>query len=182
MNTYPRVVKIEDPKLKKLMEEKGDMVLEGREVSQEIEEIEIQMKKVDEEIQAEEAKVDISDLKPRADAATLKVNEAMSEMKAVKDEIYARMKSQVPKSLHEKYESLIKLKEEKESARNKIALKIQKWKDKIIPLAQKLMKPFLQDEFDDYNDLVLENGEVVGTIFNHQDEFLKRQRNKQRAN
>jgi hypothetical protein len=50
-------------------------------------------------------------------------------------------------------------------------LKAQKYTDKIIPLARKAMSEFLEDQYDDYDSLKLEDGKIVCTIFNHLDEW-----------
>ena len=36
------------------------------------------------------------------------------------------------------------------------------------------MQPYLQDKYDDYDTLRIENGEVVGTLFNHLNDFKER--------
>ena len=95
------------------------------------------------------------------------VEECIEKMKVIKQEIYDRMIAQVPQDLHRKYDELRKAKETLEEERNKAALKAQKYNDKIIPLAKQLMKPFLQDQYDDYDTLKLDGDEIVATIFNH---------------
>jgi hypothetical protein len=172
--SYPRPVAIDSPKLKKLLEEKLEMVMNGREISQEVEEIDKEMDLIDKEIQKQELKADIKDLKKMATDITTRFNAIMKEMEDLKATMYKRAKEKVDPSLVQNYESKKKLKEEKETARRKIALKVQKWNDKIIPLSQALMRPELKDEYDDYYGLVLENNEVIGTIFNHKVDFEKR--------
>jgi hypothetical protein len=92
-------------------------------------------------------------------------------MKAIKQEIFDRMIKEVPAELHTKYDELRKKKEELETERNKIALKAMKFNDKIIPLGKELMKPFIEDQYDDYETLMLEGDEIVATIFNHLSEW-----------
>lgn len=174
MRMYPRKIVLEDPKLKKLLVEKQDMILAGREVSQEVEDLEIEMTNIDKEIQELEKTADTDDLKSKTEEITEKFNRVIEEMETVKKSLYERAKLKVPQEIIDKYEGTKKLKEDKEIERNKIALKAQKWTDKIVPIAQKLMKPQLQDEYEDYYGLVLENGEIVGTIFSHRDDFEKR--------
>jgi hypothetical protein len=92
-------------------------------------------------------------------------------MKAIKEEIYSRMKDKVPPELGKQYDELKKKKEDLENNRKKIALKANKFNDKIIPLGKELMKPFLIDQYDDYDSLYLDNDEIYATIFNHLNDF-----------
>lgn len=168
---YPREVIINDEKLKNLIIKKSEIINIGRGLSDEIEKLESKMIEVDKEIQEEEKKVDISEFNKKAEIITEKVNQCIKEMEEVKNDTFNKLKSQVPVSLIEKYESIKKTKEEKEEERNKIALKAQKHKDKIIPLAQKLMKPLLQDEYEDYESIDLVDGELKAKIFSHLEDF-----------
>jgi hypothetical protein len=171
---YPRPVTLDNPKLKKLLEEKAEMVMQGRELSQEIEEIEEEMKLIDQEIREQEGTAEIKDIKEKAIALTDQYNAVMKDMEALKKEMYERAKKKVDPKLIKAYEDKKKLKEDKEKERNKKALKVGKWNDKIIPRTQEAMKPYLQDEYDDYYGITLENGELIGTIFNHKIDFEKR--------
>lgn len=173
-----RTITIEHPKLKKLLAQKTEAVIKGREISEEIETLEAGLKSIDEEIQAVEKTVDLSDLDNKAKEITDKMNVIMTEMKAVEQEIYARCKAMVPKELGVKYEEKKKVKETWETERNKLGLKIQKIKDLIIPLTQKVAKPLLADEFEDFSDVRLENGEVVIDIFSHLENWKEARRKK----
>jgi paraquat-inducible protein B len=170
-NMYPKTVTIESDKLKDLLVKKGELITIGRAKSEEIEQVEKEMEEVDRKVQEEESKVDISDLNDKQKEIGAKVDEAIKEMEEVKKEIFARMMAQVPGDLHAKYAELNAKKEELETERNKIALKAQKYNDKIIPLGRQLMKPFLQDQYDDYDTLYIDNGEVYATIFSHLQDF-----------
>lgn len=168
---YPKTIKIENAKLKTLLEKKGDLIKIGRAVSDEITELEKQMEDTDKEVQELEKKVNIDEFLEREKEQTKIVEECIEKMKLIKKEIYDKMIAEVPKELHDKYDTLRKTKEEKEEERNKIALKAQKFNDKIIPLAKDMMKPFLVDQYDDYDTLQLDGDEIVATIFNHLNDF-----------
>lgn len=170
---YPKTIILESDKLRKLLKEKADLVLDGRQVSEEIEAKEIEMEQVDKEIQEVEKAVDSKDLIAKAEAITERFNAILKEMEDLKKENFDRMRAAVPKELPEKYENIKKQKEELENKRNKIGLRIQKFNDKIIPLGQKLMAQYIEDEFDDFDTLRLENEQVVATIFNHIDDAKK---------
>ena len=169
--TYPGVITIENPKLKTYLQKKAGLVDLGRTKSAKIEELEKQMEELDKKIQEEEKKVDITDFLEKEKSITAKVEEAIKEMNALKQQIYDKMIKEVSPDLHTKYDETKKEKENLETERNKIALKAQKFSDKIIPLARQMMKPFLADRFDDFDTNQLQDGEIVATIFNHLTDF-----------
>ena len=173
METYPRTVEIDNPKLIRLVEEKAAMVLEGRKVSEDIEATEEEMNKIDLEVQAIEATVEAGDLKKEAEELTKEFNAVMAKMENNQKELRRRLHEIVPQEKKDQYDALKKTKDEFEQKRNKIALKISKWNDKIIPLARKIMKVFIKNEYEDYDSLRMENGKVVGTIFNHLEDWKK---------
>lgn len=167
METYPRKITLDSPKLTELLTLVNDLVLEGREISQEIVEQEEIMAEANRQMVETESKVDITDIDAKAVDLMERAHKVQEEQLELEKEIHERCKAAVPQELKDKYDNAKKLKEEKEIERNKIGLKIQKFKDKTIPLARKLMKPHLQDEYDDYDGVVLENGELSATILNH---------------
>lgn len=171
METYPRTVVLENPKLKLLLQEKTDLILAGREISMEIEDKEKEMQAADEAIQKIERSVDVGDLKVEATELTQKMNALAKEMKVLQDKLKEKLKAGVSPDAIKVYEDAKLTKEELEMKRNKIALKVQQINDKAIPLGRKLMKPHLEDKFDDFDSLRIENDEVIGTIFNHKVDF-----------
>jgi len=62
--------------------------------------------------------------------------------------------------------------EKLEKERAKVGMQIQKVKDKVIPLVEKLVKPNLK-EYEDIETVTLEKGEIEVKVFNHLDEFKK---------
>ena len=164
---YPKTINIESNKLKELLQKKGELITIGRSKSEEIEKLEKEMEEADKMVQEAEAKVDIADINEKQKLVGAKVDEAIKEMEVLKKEIFDRMMIQTPPELRTNYDELRKKKEDLEEERNKIALKAQKFNDKIIPLAKEMMKPFLEDQYDDYDTLALDGDEIVATIFNH---------------
>ncbi len=177
--SYPRKIVIENQKLKKLLEDNRDRIIIGRELSVEIDNLEAELQKTDAEIQKWEAKADLTSLQDRAEVITKQFNVAVQSMEDLKTEMYKLAKAKVPSKLYDKYAETTKLKEQKEKERNKTALKAQKIKDVITPMAQKIMKPHLESEYEDFYGLVIENGEVIGTIFSHLNDFQERFKKKQ---
>lgn len=168
---YPKNITIESPRLKTLLEKKGELIKIGRAKSEEIEATEAEMATTEQALIEEEKKVDIKDLDEKSKAIGTKVDEAIAEMQEVKKEIFDRMMKQTNPELRTKYDELKKKKEELETERNKVALKAQKFNDKIIPLGKELMKPFLEDQYEDYDTLQLDGDEIVASIFSHLADF-----------
>lgn len=176
---YPKTITIENDKLKELLQKKGALITIGRGKSDEIQTLENQMEETDKLVQAEEKKVNIDDLLEKEKVQTKIVEECIEKMNVIKQEIFDRMIKEVPVELHTKYDELRKNKEALEEERNKLALKAQKFNDKIIPLGKKLMQPFLEDQYDDYDTLILDGEEIVATIFNHLYDFKTNFKRKQ---
>jgi vacuolar-type H+-ATPase subunit I/STV1 len=168
---YPRTITIENKKLQDLLFKKADLVNVGRATTDEITKLEEEMVEVDKKLQEEEKKVDIADINEKQKEIGARVDKAIEEMKVLQQEIYDRMLAQTSPELRTQYDELKKKKEDKEEERNKVALKVQKYNDKIIPLAREMMKPFLEDQYEDYDSLYVENGEIVATIFSHLNDF-----------
>lgn len=165
--TYPKIVTVSHPKLKDLLSKKTALVLEGREISLDIEDIEKGNEVIDKQIQELESKVDLKEFQDLAAESTKQMQILLDEANKIQESIYAKLKAEIPPDLGIKYDKNKKLIEELENKRNKIGLKIQKLKDLIIPITQKIAKPLLEDEFEDLGDVRIENGEVVVEIISH---------------
>lgn len=174
---YPKRIIIDNPRLTQILEEKNDMVMEGREKSIEIEEYDVKLAELDKQMVAIEQTVDISDLDEQAKVVTEKTNAILAEMKEIEQARFNRCDAAIPQELKDEYKQLGKIKEEKENERNKIGLKVQKWKDKIIKMTQNTAKDYLKEEFEDFNDIRMENGELILEIFSHLEDYKKLKRN-----
>ena len=168
---YPKVINLENEKMKTLLTEKSNLVVSGRAVSVDIENIEAEMQEIDDKMKEIEKTVDISEFIEREKEISAKVDVAIKEMEQVQNEIRDKMLANIPSDLGDKYDELKNKKEALENDRNKIALKVQKYNDKIIPMGRKLMKPYLEDIYDDYDTISLEDGKIVASIFNHVNDF-----------
>lgn len=168
---YPREQKLENEELKTLIEEKSKLVNEGRAKSREIEKLEEEMEVINKQLMEEEKKVDLSEFHKKEKAITKRMEKCIKDIDAIKQAIYDKMRAETSSELKEKYDGLNKQKEEAETERNKIALSAQKYNDKIIPLGRELMKPFLRDEFEDYDTIMIKDGEIISTIFSHLEDF-----------
>lgn len=168
---YPRKITLENDKLKKLLTEKAELITTGRAKSVEIEKLEAEMEILDNQMKEVQKSVDISDLKEKGNLISERMEVCIKEMKDLETEINTRLKEKSPTELIEKYDTTKTQKEELETERNKLALKAQKFNGKIIPLGQKAMKPFLENKYEDFETIQIENGELVATIFSHLNDF-----------
>jgi len=172
---YPKQVKLENnEELKELIKEKSELFITGRKKSEEIEELEKQMAEVEKQLIEEEKKVDLKEFKKKEKSITRRMEKCIKEVDEINKLIYEKIKAETPQELREKYDNIKKQKDDAETERNKIALDAQKRNDKIIPLAREIMKPHLENQYDDYESIQIENGELVATIFNHLQEFEER--------
>lgn len=168
---YPREIKLESEELKVLITEKSALVNEGRAKSEEIEKLETEMAETEKLLIEEEKKVNLDEFHKKEKAITKRMDKCIKDIDDVKKAIYAKIKAETPQELRDKYDELKKQKEEKETERNKIALSAQKFNDKIIPLSRELMTPFLQDEWEDYDTIMIKDGQIVASIFSHLNDF-----------
>lgn len=171
---YPRKVIIKSDKLKDLLERKSELVEQGRGVSEIMEKNEIRMDEIDKEITKIERDVDTSDIDQEARDLTERMNEIGKEMDAIKEKLHERLISSIPIELKDEYETLKKENDKLEKNRHKIAMKATKFSDKIIPVTRKLMKDKLENIYEDFETIKIEDGEIVGTIFSHLEEFENR--------
>lgn len=168
---YPKQIELNDEKLKTLLEKKGELITKGRAISEKIEYIEKKMKEIDDKLVEAEKEIDISDIDANAQDITDRFNALKAEMDAVNKAVRERLSEKVPQELKTQYDVLKKELDELETDRNKIAIKAQKYNDKIIPTVRGLMKPHIVDEFDDYGAVKIENNKIIGEVINHLEEF-----------
>ena len=170
---YPREIVLEDKKILKLLKEKDETLKYGRKYYDEAELLEAKLLDIDKEMQDLENAVDIADLKDEAVGLTNEFNAVKEKMDNLNQRVVDRKKVAVPQELKDKYDATKAEKEKFENLRNKAALKIQKINDKTIPLVRRLMRPFLQGIYEDYDSARLEGDTVVATVFSHLDDFEK---------
>ncbi len=169
--TYPRELKLNNPELKKLIVEKGEIVKTGRAKSIEISKLEIEMADTEKKLMEEEKKVDLKEFTKKEKNITKRMEACIKDMNGVTKEIWAKIRKETSQELRDKYDEANSAKEKLENERNKIALKAQKYNDKIIPLGREIMTPFLKDEFEDYDTIMVKDGEIICAIFSHLEDF-----------
>ncbi len=172
-----KTIKIADKRVLKFLQDKDELVTAGRRISDEITRIETKItdcetkeKKITEKRQPKE-------LGEQAEALKVQINDLVKEFEKVCGAITADKLSAIPKDLEKTHKDLMKLKEEKEQERNKIALKVQKIKDRVVPLIKKHVEPHLA-EYEDIQTAEIKKDEVVATVYSALDEWKEAYRKK----
>lgn len=172
-----KTIKIEDKRVLKYLEEKDELVKAGRRISDEITRIETKItdcetkeKKITEKHQPKE-------LGEKAEALKAQINELVKEFEKVCSAITIEKLAEIPKDLEKTHRDLMKVKEQKEQERNKIALKVQKIKDRMVPIIKKHVTPHLE-QYEDIQTAEIKKGEVVVSVYNALDEWKEAHRKK----
>lgn len=165
------MITLDNPKLHDLIVTKDALVTDGRAVSQKIEAIDTKIKVFEEKEKKITAKViPPKELTDKGDALVVEITKKHTELQKIADAINKSKLDAIPEDMKNDHKQLLKDKEVLERDRNKIALKVQKVKDKIIPIVQKEVKPLLQ-EYDDIETAKTKDGKVVIATFNHLEDF-----------
>lgn len=171
------MIKIEDKKLVKYLTEKDRLVKEGIKVSEELEKIEKKIEKCEKKEKEITAKVQPKKLGEEAEALKKEINDLLKKFEDVSGKITQKKLDGIPKKLADEHKDLMKLKEKKERERNKIALKVQKVKDRAIPIIQKVAAPQLK-EFEDIQTATVKKGVVKVKVYSRLDEWKEAYRKK----
>jgi DNA repair ATPase RecN len=165
------MIEIENQKLHDLIALKDSLVNDGRKISKEIEKIEIKIKRFEEKEKRITAQITPpEELVDQGDALVQRITELHTELTKIADSINQSKLDGIPQEMIEKHKQLLKDKENLERDRNKVALKVQKIKDKCIPLIQREVKPLL-GEYDDIETAKVKDGKVMVSTFNHLEDF-----------
>jgi len=169
------MITLEHTKLHSLIEDKDALVNIGRGISKNIEDLQKKVLRCEEKEKRITAKViPPKELTDRGDVLVKTLTETDKELEKIIKKINDSKLEAVPKELKDEHYAFLAEIEKLERDRNKIALKVQKIKDKIIPIVQKEVKPLLNDEYDDIETAQAKDGKVIITTFNHLTEFKKR--------
>lgn len=166
------MIEIKNPKIIKFLTDKDALVVEGKNFTKEIERIDIKIKGFENKEKAITGKIKpTKEVEEKGDKLVAEINARVKELEQLGKEIEESKLAAIPADMRKEHEELMASKEKLERERNKIALKIQKIKDRVIPMIQKECKPHLATEFDDIETAKLIDGKVVVTTFNHIDDF-----------
>lgn len=168
------MITLEHPKLAKLITDKDILVTEGRKISGEIDKIERKVKEYEEKEKRITAKVvPPKELTDKGDDLVKQITKLNIELTAIADSINKSKMDAIPEEMIAGHKLLLKEKESLERERNKVALKVQKIKDKCVPLIQKEVKPHLKREYDDIETARVKDGKVVISTYNRLDDWKK---------
>lgn len=169
------MIELNNPKLLKWISEKDAIVMSGRKISKDIEDIDLKIKRFETMEKRITGKViPPKELTDKGDAMAKQMGTMQEELIKMADAINQSKLEAIPAKMKADHLALMKEKEHCERERNKLALKVQKIKDRIIPLVQKEVKPLLPTEFDDIETAKIKDGKVVIETFNHLEEFRKK--------
>ncbi len=173
------MITLENKKVHDFIVAKDTLVAEGRKISQKIEDTEKQIAAFEEKERKITAKViPPKELTDRGDTVVKEMMKHEDELNKIGKQINDFKLEAVPKEMKESHIKLLKEKEVLERDRNKIALKVQKLKDRIVPVVQKAIKPLLKDEFDDVSTAKAKDGKVIIETFSWLEDWKKQFRNR----
>jgi uncharacterized protein YoxC len=164
------MIVIINKKLREYLVEKDEIVKKARKISVELEVVD----KTLEEMKTEQRKFTEecipSELIAKGDALKDKINKEIEELEKIGKEIQDVKVAAIPKEKVKAYEEMKKTKEGMEQDRAKLALKVQKIKDRVAPIIHKEMKPHL-GEYDDIETATLKGEKILVETFNYLEEW-----------
>ncbi len=170
--TEPLIV--DNKRIHDLIVDKDVLVQEGRKISQDIEDVEKQVKVFENKEKKITAKVvPPKELTDRGDEVAKQMEKLGDELNEIATKINNSKLDSIPKEMKEEHMALLKAKEKMERERNKVALKVQKIKDKVVPIIQKVVKPLLE-EYDDIETAKIKDGKVIITTFNYLEDWKRK--------
>lgn len=166
------MIELDNPKLVKYIKDKDELVAEGRKITRDIEVIEAKVKTFENKEKAITGKVAVpKELEDRGNKLAEEINAKIKELEAIGKEIETEKLKAVPEEMKKDHLELLAKKEKLERDRNKIALKIQKIKDRVVPMIQKEVKPLLKNEYDDIETAKVKGDTLIINTFNHIEDF-----------
>lgn len=166
------MITIKNKKVVTLLKEKEELVLTGRETSKKIEALDLKIFNLDKKERKITDSVLPKELLEKGEALKAKINLEVEELQKIGQEIENAKIEAIPQSMVDEHYAYRDEKEKLEKERNKIALKIQKIKDKVIPLIKKEVAPQI-GEYEDIESSEIINDEVVIKTFDRLEEFKK---------
>lgn len=166
------MIKIKNKKILCYLNDKEELVASGRKISKDIENLEIEISKLDKKERSITDKVMPKDLIDDGEALKKEINDKIEILGKIGKKIEDAKISAIPKDMVELHYKLRNEKEKLERDRNKIALKIQKIKDRVIPMIKKEVLPQLS-EYEDIESSEIVDDEVVIKTYDRLEEFKK---------
>lgn len=170
---------LDNKKLHNYIVSKDTLVKEGRKISGELDKVQKDIEVCQKEEQKITGKIKPNkEFKKEGDALVSIMDTSMKRLEVLGKLIEKHKLDAVPKELKDKHFTLMAKKEKLERDRNKIFLKVQKIKDRLIPLVQKLVRPLLKEKYDDVETAKAINDKVYINTFNHLEDWKKKFGNK----
>lgn len=171
-------IEIENKKMVEWIEAKDVLLNEGLAVLK-------QLEKVESEITSFQNKEKMITGKISPDATLKEEGDRLANEHAIiekrLDEIIQSIEKKkmdaIPEKLLADHKEALKKRENLKRDMKKIENKIQKIKDRLVPLMKKEIKPLLQ-EFDDVDTPTIVKGKVVFPVYNHLENFKRQYRSK----
>jgi len=164
------MITLENKRVHDYIVDKDKWVSQGMEVSKKLEKVEKEIADFEKKEKAITAKIEVKDLKERGDKLNDECQKKFEELQSVIKQIEEIKLKGIPKDIKEAHLAKMKEREQLERERNKIFMKVQKIKDRVIPIIQKEVKPLLK-EYDDIETAKTKDGKVILKTFNHLEEF-----------
>lgn len=161
---------IENKRIHDLIVAKDLLVNEGRKLSGEMEKLERKIAQFEEKERVITAKVDVKELQDKGEILNNECQKKFEELQRIIKQIEDVRLSHIPEDMKNEHLGLMKEREKMERDRNKIFLKVQKIKDKVVPIIQKEVKPLL-GQYDDIETAKTRDGKVIISTFNRLDEW-----------
>jgi predicted nucleic acid-binding Zn-ribbon protein len=167
------MITLDNRKVHDFIVAKDRLVDEGRKISQQLDGLQKKIEVFEKKERDITAKADVKELKKRGDALNDECQKKFAELEKVVQEMKEARLATIPKEMKDEHLVLLKERENLERERNKIFLKVQKIKDRIVPIIQKEVKPLLK-EYDDIETAKTKDGKVVINTFNHLEDFKRK--------
>jgi len=166
------MIKLKNKKIVGYLNDKEKLVMEGRQLSMQIDEVTKEIEKLNLEEQKITDKVNPEELISRGDALKDVINKQIEELREIGAKIEQAKIDAIPKDMVKKHYALRDEREKLELDRSKIGAKIQKIKDRVIPLIKKEVIPLI-GEYEDIESSKVKGDEVIIEIFDRVEEFKK---------
>jgi uncharacterized protein YoxC len=165
-------LKIDNPKIVEYLKEKDLIVRQGRKISAQIEKVDREISEHDELEKKITSEINPEELIDKGNALQREINAKVKELEALADQVAKAKMDGIPKEVMEKHYALRITKDKLEKERNKLALKVQKIKDRVVPMIKTLVKPMLA-EYEDMETAKVVGKQVHVKVFSHLKEWKK---------
>ena len=172
------IIKFKDKKVLGHLLDKEKLVKEGRQISMDLQIVEVKIEKAKNQERKYTAKIEPKELIEEGNKLSNLMEETAKKLEEIIKKVHETKIAGIPQHVKDATKALISIRDEKVADRNKIALKVQKIKDRVNPMIQKAVKPYLAklDEFEDIETAKIEGEEVVINTFNWVEDFKNARR------